>query len=392
MSVTRQIVLSILVVVAAAAGWFAYDRAMVSPAAEGDATARTERGGGIGAPGFARGGGAPVIVAAVETDDIGLEVRAIGTVAAVRAVTLFSEATGIVADVAFAPGTRVTAGDVLVRLGDADQQIAVERARIALDIATASSERADQLARSNNITAVALTDARNAVLRAEIDKRSAEIDLAKRTVTAPFDGTIGLTDLSVGDLLTPSKPIATLDDMSTVTVAFDLPERASGRVAVGQQVSATTVALPDRVFTGTVSAVDSRVDPTSRTLKVEARLPNDANVLRPGMAVSVALSFAGEQRPVVPSAAVQWDRGGAYVWRLDGDVVHRADVRIVGRRSGTVVVAGGLTADDTVVVEGLQRLREGTTVTLIGDAADTAGDGGGDGPRRPPGPGAESNS
>src|SRR5690606_4244279 len=123
------------------------------------------------------------------------------------------------------------------------------------------------------------------------------------------------------------------------TVAFEVPERASGRVAVGQELTATTAALAGRRFVGEVSAVDSRVDAVARTLRVEASLPNEANVLKPGMALSVVLAFAGDEHLSVPSASVLWDRGGPYVWKVAGDSATRTDVDIVARHSGVVVVA-----------------------------------------------------
>jgi RND family efflux transporter MFP subunit len=298
-------------------------------------------------------------------DHSGLEVRAVGTVAAAQAVTLYPNATGVVAEVAFRPGTNVAAGQRLIRLDDADQQVAVDRARVALDAAKVALDRAEQLAKSNNITTAALADARTAVQRAEIDLRGAQLDLARRVLIAPFAGTIGLTDVTIGDLVNSQKPIATLDDMSTVTVAFEVPERASGLVSVGQEIAATTEALAGQKFAGRIGAVDSRVDPVTRTLKVEATLPNDADVLKPGMALNVAMAFPGVAHPAVPSLAVQWDRNGPYVWKLDGDKVARAGVEIIGRRSGIVIVAGEIAVGDEVVVEGLQRLREGVEVTRV---------------------------
>jgi RND family efflux transporter MFP subunit len=260
----------------------------------------------------------------------------------------------------------VAEGQPLVRLGDSEQQVAVERARVALDSARLALERAEQLAQSNNITTAALAEARTNARRSEIDLRGAELELARRTLVAPFAGTIGLTDVTIGDLVNSSRAIATLDDMSTVTVAFEVPERASGRVVVGQEIVATTAALAGRHFTGYVSAVDSRVDPVARTLKVEASLPNEANVLKPGMALNVTIAFAGVAQPAVASLAVQWDRSGPYVWKVEGDTVARVGVDIVGRRSGVVIVAAGaLAAGDEVVVEGLQRMRAGARVLRL---------------------------
>ena len=373
----RQIVISVALLVVVAGGWLAFDRGWFVASAPEAASASQQggdaggpaRGGGSGGGGLGGGGGppAPVVTASVEIDETGMEVRAVGTVAAARAVTLYPDAAGVVAEVTFRSGTEVEEGQPLVRLGDSEQQVAVERARVALDAARLALERAEQLSRSSNISSAALAEAETNAQRAEIDLRGAELELARRTLVAPFSGTIGLTDVTIGDLVNSSRAIATLDDMSTVTVAFEVPERASGRVAVGQEIVATTAALAGRQFTGHVSAVDSRVDPVARTLKVEASLPNEANVLKPGMALNVVLAFAGVPHPAVPSLAVQWDRSGPYVWKVAEDAVSRVGVDIVGRQSGVVIVAtDGLSAGDEVVVEGLQRLREGARVVRVG--------------------------
>ena len=379
MSVTRQIVLSLVVLLIAAAGWYAYDHGYFSTQQDGRvsaASAGRAGGGASGGHGFGGGRGGPVLVvtAPVTTDDTGIDVRAVGTVAAAQEVTLYPQDSGIVVQIDFTPGTKVAKGQTLVRLDDSDQQVALDKAKIALQSAQSALDRAQKLAKSNNITTVALTDARTAQQNAEIGLKAAENDLAKRTIAAPFGGTIGLTDIAVGDLINSSKAIATLDDVSKVKVAFDVPERASGLVAVGQPVTATTEALAGQAFKGTISAIDNRVDPVARTLKVEATLPNDANVLKPGMALSVAMSFPGKPHPSVPSLAVQWDRTGAYVWKIADGAARRVDVQILGRRSGAVIVSGDLAVKDPVVVEGLQRMREGTKVTEA-DANGGAGQG-----------------
>jgi RND family efflux transporter MFP subunit len=369
MSATRQIVLSVIVLLIVAAGIFAFERGWFH--AGTTVTAATGAGGAGGQAGAGRRPGgaggaaqaAPVVTAKVSTDDTGLDVTTIGTVAAAQEVTLYPEVTGFVTEVDFKAGDTVQKGQTLVKLDDKSQQVAVQIAQLALQSAQAAADRADQLAKTNNITSQALEDAHNALEKAQADLKSAQLDESQRVITAPFTGTIGLTDLSVGDLVTSSKAISTLDDMSTVTVTFSMPERASGMVKVGQKITGTADAFPGTSFLGTVSAVDTRVDPVARTLNVEATLPNNSDVLKPGMALDVAMTFAGQPRPAVPSLAVQWDRNGSYVWRIgDGDTAHRVAITIVSRISGTVIVAGDLKVGDEVVTDGLQRLREGTKV------------------------------
>ncbi len=389
MSVFKQILLSLVVIVIAAGGWFAYDRgwfipirqtaaparpaAAGSPPGAGQADQQASRGARA-APGVRSRGAAPVITAPVTTADDGVQVDAIGTVGATQSITIYPQVTGIVAEVDFTQGATVAAGQTLVHLVDDDKQVAVAQAQLALDTANQALGRVQRLAKTNNATAVSVDDAETAVRKAEIDLKAAQIDLAKYTITAPFAGVVGLSDIAVGDLVTTQKPITTLDNMATLKVSFVVPERASGLVADGQAVSATTAALPGKTFVGKISAVDSRADPVTRTLAVEATVSNDANILKPGMAMDVSMSFPGVQRPVVPSLAVQWDKNGPYVWKIKDATAHRIAISIIGRRSGEVLLASNdLAVGDEVVVEGLQRLRDGATVTPAAAAAPSSG-------------------
>jgi RND family efflux transporter MFP subunit len=371
MSLSRQILLSLFVVLLAAGGWYGLnhrdDLSGSATMATGESPAGGKgRGGGEGGNSPARGGGVPVVTARVGTDSAGAEIRAVGTLTAAKAVTIFPEVTGIVSAVEVEPGAGVTEGQVLLRLNDADQAVAIDRAAIALDDARAAFDRAERLAKTNNVTEVALSDARTKVRSAEIDLRSAELERAKRMIKAPFAGVVGLIPVSVGDLVNDSTALTTLDDISRLTVAFDATERYAAIIKVGHPVIGMAVGQPGREIKGAVSAVDSRVDPTTRVFKVEATLGEGIEGLKPGMSVTVAVDFTGEPQPTVPSLAIQWDRQGSFVWVVDGDKAKRTPVQIIGRRSGTVIVAGEIQADAEVVVEGLQRMRDGVAVKRVG--------------------------
>jgi RND family efflux transporter MFP subunit len=319
--------------------------------------------GGGGSGGQGGGRAVSVIADAVVMETIGDELRSLGSASAARAITVFPPASGMVREILVEPGSMVEEGQIILTLEDDDQEIAVERARLALDAANAALERAERLSRSQNITEVALAEARNEAARAEIDLRSAEVALSRRRVIAPFTGVVGLLNATVGDIVSSSTEITTLDDMSTLRVTFEAPARFAGRLLPGQAVVATSESVLDPMA-GTVSAVDSRIDETTRTFRVEATLAEGILGLRPGMAVSVTVSFPGAERPTVSSLAVLWDSQGSYVWKIDGNRARRTPVQIISRRSGTVVVAANLTADDRVIIEGYQRLRDGSTVTI----------------------------
>jgi RND family efflux transporter MFP subunit len=384
MSASRQIAFVVIILVAAAVGWFGYERgwygagagqpaAVAQQAGQGGAQQgsngqRQGQGGGGAGGGFGRGGPVIVVTTPVDIDTSGIEVQAVGTVAAAQAVTLYPQVTGVVTDISFTQGSNVAAGQALVHLDDADAQVALDKAKLTVQSAQAAYDRASQLAQSNNATTVAVSDAKNALDTAQINLKSAQLDLAKRTIAAPFAGTVGLTDISVGDLVSSQKAIVTLDDTSTVTVSFSVPERASGLVKIGDPVTATTDALAGQSFTGKIIAVDSRVDPATRALNVQASLPNDVAALKPGMALTLVLDFPGTAHPSVPSLSIQWDRQGSYVWTVVDGKAKRVPVQIITRRSGVVTVAADLNKGDHVVTEGVLRIREGVQVAEAGAA------------------------
>jgi len=220
MSPLKQGILSIVLVAVAAAGWYVYQNPqMVGLAREsaseagGQAAARGENR----IPGLVGGAGAVnVITATVETDQGGERVVALGTAKAARSVILYPQVTAMVTELLFKPGETVEAGAVLVRLEDDEQRVALDRARIALAQSEDSLTRAEALAQSKTISSAALSEARMTTDLAKNDVRSAEIALERRLVTAPFAGVIGLTDTSVGDLVSNSTAITTLDDLTTV--------------------------------------------------------------------------------------------------------------------------------------------------------------------------------
>lgn len=362
----RQLFIAVLIALAAAAGWFFLGPRQNTPDA---ATAEVQGPRGTGR------GSVNVVTEPVVFETVTEELQAIGTAFAVRAVTLFPQVSGIVTEVAVSAGESVDEDAVLFRLESETQAVAVERARIAAQDARAALGRAEQLAESRNIAAVALAEARSRSASADIDLRTAELELARRTVRAPFSGIVGIPGVQVGESVTASTALITLDDPSAFTVTFQAPERFAPMLRKGHAVTATSAGVPGATIGGAVSAVDSRVDAETRTFRVEARLDRGIEGLKPGMSVVVRLSFQQEPRAAVPSTAIQWDRSGAFVWRVEDGRVKRTPVQIVSRRSGTVYVIGDLAGNDTVVVEGVQRLREGIEVVATPQPPPTRGAG-----------------
>jgi RND family efflux transporter MFP subunit len=350
----RQVLISLLVVVAAAAGWYLLGPRSDTP---GAATAEAEQGKRN--PGR---GNINVVTEPVVFETVTDELQSVGTAVAIRAVTLFPQVTGIVTDVGVEAGEAVQKDTVLYRFDSETQAVAVDRARIVAEDAKAALGRAEQLAQSRNIAAVALSEARSRASSAEIDLKTAELELERRTLRAPFAGVVGIPGPSVGEMVTTSTALITLDDPSAFTVDFEVPERFVPMLKVGDPVAATSAGLPGAAIGGSVNAVDSRVDADTRTFRVEARLDRGIDGLKPGMSVVVRLAFPQAPRATVPSMAIQWDRTGAFVWKIADDKAARTSVQILNRRSGIVYVLGSLQENDAVVVEGVQRLRDGVAV------------------------------
>ena len=370
---------------AAIGGWYVYSHPEVVGLASGDAASDDggrrggsgggggRRGGGGRIPGLIGGGGAVnVVTSPVEMDRSGETLVALGTAEAARSVVIFPQVNGIVDAVTFAAGQPVTAGDVLVHLEDSEQQVAVDRARVTIKQTADALERAQTLSKSRTITSVALSEADTAARLAEIELRSAEIALDRRSIKAPFDGIPGLTDISPGDLVTSTTQITTLEDLGTVRVDFEVPERFAGRIGEGDAITAQPQGDPGTELDGRIVGIDNRIDATTRTLRLQAELDNTSQRLKTGMAIMVKLDFDTTDQLAVPTLAIQWDRAGSFVWKVVDEAARRAKIDILRRQSGVVVVKGEVEAGDEVVVEGIQRLREGTLTNDVGEEAATA--------------------
>jgi RND family efflux transporter MFP subunit len=148
-----------------------------------------------------------------------------------------------------------------------------------------------------------------------------------------------------------------------------------GALAVGDAVAATPLARPELSLEGRISALDNRLDAASRTLLVQAALPNADDRLRPGMAFAVEMRLPGDPFPEIDALAIQWGAEGAFVWVERAGRAARVPVRVVQRNAERALVAGDLVIGERVVSEGVQRLREGAQLRFVGDpppAADGA--------------------
>ncbi|MGY5805243.1 efflux RND transporter periplasmic adaptor subunit [Rhizobium sp. LEGMi12c] len=330
-------------------------------AADGKAETKASSGG-------RRGQNIPLVVTEpVVSGIVNDRLSAIGTGDAIRSVVVMPQAAGTIREILIKSGDRVKQGQVLARLDDDEQIIARGQAEVALKSAVEKSQLYRNI--KSTVSRMDVFDAEIVEQGAKLALQSAELALKRRDVVAPIDGIVGIVPVVVGDNVTTATNIVMLDDRSEILVDYWVPERFANTVKVDQPVEATSVALPGRAFTGAVEAVDNRVDGTSRTLRVRARIDNASDELRAGMSFNVGMRFAGEAYPSVDPLAVQWDGAGAHVWRVVDSKSSKVRVSIVQRNPDAVLVRGDLHNGDLIVVEGLQRVTEGGEVRFARDVA-----------------------
>jgi RND family efflux transporter MFP subunit len=306
----------------------------------------------------------PVLVEPLRFEGARTRAEAVGTSRAVLSAELYPAASGQVTSVNFEPGQFVREGDILVELDSCKEKLAVEQAALQLEDAERLYDRYRRSARSGAVVPTALDAARTAADLARVELRRARIALEDRALKAPFGGHAGSTEIDRGDRVTPETAITTLDDRSHLFVSFDIPEIFIGELTPGDDVQLETWGASLPRAAGTIVDIGSRIDIRTRTFTVRAKVDNGDDRLRPGMSFRVAVDLEGESYAVVSETGVQWGTDGAYVWSVRDGKAYREPVRIIHRREGYVLVDGDLDSGDIIVVEGVQRMRDGIDVSF----------------------------
>lgn len=329
--------------------------------AQGSARPAGGPGGFAGRPGQQ----APLVTAGtVQRDQVYDVVEALGTTQANESVTLTAKVSDTVRRVNFEDGDFVEKGAVLIELTNQEEEAALAEARANLDDAQSQLRRLEDLGK-RGLSAVQQLD----IARSRADAMQAQLNrvvarLKDRVMQAPFAGLLGFRNVSPGTLVTPSTTITSIDDISIIKLDFTVPETVLGSMAPGAKVVAKSVSFPGREFDGVVRTVGSRVDPVTRAVTVRAHVPNQDRALRPGMLLTVDVVTSQHEALVIPEGAIFQVQNRAYVYRLDGLTARQQQIEIGGRHFGTVEVKSGLEEGDSIVVEGIVKLRDGIQVRL----------------------------
>ena len=299
---------------------------------------------------------------------------AIGTIEAVHGVMVSADLPGTVARINFDSGQAVREGEILVEL-DTRQ----ERAQLA------ALEAQRDLARVNFGRMQGLVDA-GVISRADYDQATAQqkateanvaeirATIERKTIRAPFSGILGIRKVNLGQYLPAGSPVVSNQSLNPIYVNVGVPQQASAQVRVGRNLRVTTEDVAGKVFAGSVTAIDSEVDPTTRNIQVQATLSNPEGKLRPGMFVQVEMPL-GASRTVIalPASAINYAPYGDSVFVITdlkdpaGKAyrgVRQQFVKVEGARGDQVAVISGLNPGEEVVTSGVFKLRNGAAVQV----------------------------
>lgn len=310
----------------------------------------------------------PVEVTKVSTGKVFEEVSATGTVKAAESVMLRPDIIGRIAKLNFKDGDKVRKGQILVELDVSLQQANKDQAKAELDLAISNYKRNEDLANKKFISGSILDQAESQVKVAQAKLALAEAQMQRGLIRAPFDGSVGLRNVSVGEYVRDGADIVTVDDLSRLRVDFKLPERYAAQAKMGMKVMVEPdPSLKLKGLGGKVDSIDTVLDTNGRALTLRVRIPNPKGLLKPGMFVKTKLILSEREGALlVPDEAVQAQGREMLVYKvIDGKAV-RTTVKTGARQMGKIEIMDGLKEGDIIIQTGLQRInRDGQAVRVV---------------------------
>jgi membrane fusion protein (multidrug efflux system) len=310
-----------------------------------------------------------VTVAEARPIPLAERVEALGTLKANESVTISSNVTETISAIHFVDGQRVREGDVLVELTSVEQHAQLDEAQVRVGEAERQYQRVKALVAQRSASESLLDERKRDLDTARAILVAIESRLSDRLIRAPFDGVLGLRNVSRGALVEPGDVITTLDDDSLMKLDFTVPSVYLTALAPGLRIEARTRAFGDRLFEGVVRGIDSRIDPVARSIQVRALIPNPERSLKPGLLMQVELLVDPRDGLVIPEAAVLHQGEAHFVLAVvdaeGGLTAERRPIRIGTRKPGLVEVRDGLAQGDRVIVHGHGKIRPGQPVEIL---------------------------
>jgi membrane fusion protein (multidrug efflux system) len=316
-----------------------------------------------------------VTTTVVRTDSWESRLTAVGSLAAVQGVMVTAELTGKVVRIAFEPGTKINAGDLLVRQDTSTEEAQLRAAEATVELAKRNLERMKKLLARRTIAQSQYDDAEAQYKEAVAQADTIRAAIAKKNIRAPFAGRLGIRQVNLGQILNEGDPIVSLQSINPIFVNFSLPQQQLPRVQQGLTVRVTSDALPDQVIEGKITAINPEVDAATRNMRIQATVSNRQENLRPGMFVNVVVVLpASEKVLAVPATAVLYAPYSDSVFVVEekesknnqqpGLTVRQQVVQLGEKRGDFVAVVSGLKSGETIVSTGAFKLRNGQSVVV----------------------------
>ena len=301
----------------------------------------------------------------------------VGNLDPVQGADIANQVAGNVTAINFDSGQEVEKGQLLVQLDDSNERAQLEGFQAQEKLAELNAQRSHDIFAKHLISQSDVDTADSNLKQAQSNVANTQADIAKKSIRAPFSGHAGIRNVNLGQYLAVGTVIVTLQALDHMYASFTLPEQALPAIAGGQKVQVTVDTYPDHKFEGEINAIDSKVDPTSHNVRVQALIANPNHLLRAGMFANVTVS-AGKpiQVVTVAKASITYSLYGDSVYVVTSDkdkkddkgqpalTVNEVFVKLGDERGARVSVIEGIKNGDMVVTSGMQKLHTGSTVQI----------------------------
>jgi len=297
--------------------------------------------------------------------------HAVGSFAAIQGITVSAQLDSAVTQIAFEPGAVVAAGQLLVQQDVSTELAQLENAEAGATLAALNLDRAKELRSRGSNTQSDFDAATASAQQARAAVAGIKSLIEKKTIRAPFAGRVGIRLVNLGQFLRSGAAIVPLQALDPIYFNFSLPQQNAAQIAPGRSIAIAVDAFPGEVFAGTVSALNPNLDEATRTLQVQATLPNPAGRLQPGMFGSADVQLPTKDKvTTVPLSAIVYNPYGNAVYLVEpakeggGQVARQQFVQLGARRGDQVAILKGVEAGAVVVTAGQLKLRNGASVVI----------------------------
>ncbi|HTA82442.1 MAG TPA: efflux RND transporter periplasmic adaptor subunit [Bacteroidia bacterium] len=298
----------------------------------------------------------------IRMSQIANEIDVTGTILSNEEVTLQSQIAGIVSHISFTEGSKVSKGELLIKIDDSQLQAQLEKDEVAKQLAELTEQRQKKLLTINGISQQDYDIALNNLKSVEADIKMLQVQISYTEIRAPFDGVIGLRNVSEGSYISQNTVLVNMEEISPVKVDFFVPAKYTSSVQRNDVINFTVSGYND-VFQGKIYALDPKVDESTRTLHLRALADNKDGKLLPGSFANIKIELNHSNTALmIPTEAVIPQISGQSAYISKNGIVSSTAITLGIRTDSTVEVVKGISGGDTIITRGLQFVHPGSAV------------------------------